>query len=134
MRKKMVINHKNNRIRKLCNKVYYFIIKVFPTLSEKFFIIDFVDPYQIRKIKNSIWNKNVFTDTVTLIFDDCVHIYLCLDIIKKNSYRYGKSFEDELIFVLLHSFLHSLNKDENEVSVIQHDLFRRFYEEVIKNE
>lgn len=69
------------------------------------------------------------TDTVTLIFDDSVHIYLCLSVIKRNSANYGLSFEDELSLVLIHSFLHSLGKSEEEVSSIQEELFRRFKHE-----
>lgn len=129
MREKIIINSKNDKIRKICIKVYDFLTNFFPSLLNKLYIIDFVSPLQIKSLKKKIWNMNTTTDTITLIFDDSVHIYLCLGVIRKNSATYGLTFEDELSLVLIHSFLHSLGKSEEEVSSIQEELFRE-----LKNE
>lgn len=122
----LVINNCDESIRKMVENVYNFIINVFPSLKNKIVIIDFVEPEQIRSIKKQYWDMDSYTDTITLIFDDNVQIYLCLKIIYENCCMNSNSFERELYFVILHSFLHSLGMNEDEVRALQDDIFERF--------
>ncbi|MFN3477821.1 MAG: rRNA maturation RNAse YbeY [bacterium] len=129
MSKKLIINTNNRKIKSLCKKVYEFMFKKFDEFSKKMVIIDFISPAEIKKLKKQIWNINVYTDTITLIFEDSIQIYLSKEIIKKNSLINNNAFESELILVLIHSLLHSLNKNEDEVIKIQDVFFEEFHKE-----
>ncbi|MEN3014724.1 MAG: rRNA maturation RNAse YbeY [bacterium] len=126
MERKIILNTSNSKIKKLANKVYRFFATIFPEITKKLIIVDFVDELQIKKIKKNFWKIGKTTDTITLIFEDSVQIYLCLNIIKQNSIKLGNSFENEFCFVFLHSLLHSLGKNEEEVSQIQNYIFEKF--------
>lgn len=128
MRNNFIINTMSKKIESICRKVYDFMLKKNPKLTKKIIMIDFVSPSKIKKLKKSIWNMDVYTDTITLLFDDSIQIYLCEKIIKKNASVNNNSFENELILVLIHSFLHGFGKNEEEVKKIQ----QHFYEEFLK--
>lgn len=126
MRKNLIINTNNRKARNICKKVYDFMSKKFKELSTKMIIFDFVVPDEIKNLKKQIWNMDVYTDTITLIFEDSIQIYLSKDVIKNNASINGNTFESELILVLIHSLLHALNKEEEEVIKIQEVFYREF--------
>lgn len=126
-KKQLIVNTKNSKIKSICSKVFRFFKNYFPI--QKIVIIDFVEPRTIRRLKKQIWGINVFTDTITLIYDDSVQIYLCLDIIRQNAKKIKHPFYKELSLVLIHSLLHAVGKDESEAKKIQDMIFSDFYGE-----
>lgn len=126
-KKQLIVNTKNSKIKNICNKVFKFFKNYFPL--QKIVIIDFVEPRTIKRLKKQIWGMNVFTDTITLIYDDSVQIYLCLDIIRQNAEKLKNSFYKELTIVLIHSLLHAVGKDEDETKKIQDIILCDFYRE-----
>jgi len=132
MRKsKLVINNCDNKVTNIIKKVYNFIITKYPVIKEKIIFIDFLTRVQIKRLKNSIWKQNLYTDTITLIYDDSVQIYLCLDVIQDNSKINNFPFEKELVLVLIHSFLHSMNLDDKNAEDLQFFLLKEYYGEKI---
>lgn len=124
--RKIFVNTKNSRLKAFCRRTYKFMIQKFGELLNKIVIIDFVDTNTIKKIKKQIWGIEVYTDTVTLLFDNCIQIYLCLEVIKQNSKIHKNNFYDELGLVLIHSFLHGLGKEEDEVRDIQYSVYKQY--------
>jgi len=126
--KKLLLSSGNRSIVLTCTKIYEFMLKKYPDIGKKIIMIDFLKKNQIKKLKKLLWGQLLHTDTITLLFDDSVQIYLCLDVIKDNSRKNGNNFYKELSLVLIHSFLHSLNMTDEEAENVQYTLLREFYE------
>lgn len=97
--------------------------KVCRLLSLNIHLLEFtlLPSQDIKKMNNEHFQNDVPTDTISfnlstneLITGD---VYLCTDVIKKNSDEYGESFEKELKIVIIHSILHIIGyEDNNETS------------------
>ena len=94
--------------------------KVCRLLSLDIHLLEFtlLPSQDIKKMNNEHFKNDVPTDTISfnlstneLITGD---VYLCTDVIKKNSVEYGESFEKELKIVIIHSILHIIGYEDND--------------------
>ena len=76
------------------------------------------DAYMIEQ-NNAFLNHDTYTDIIT--FDECVgeivsgSILISADRVKENASKFGKTFENELLRVVVHGTLHLCGyKDKNE--------------------
>ena len=64
-------------------------------------------------LNNQVFNHDYLTDIITLqsIFEHYINsnIYICTDIVKYNAKINNQSFENELVRVVFHGFLHSIS-------------------------
>ena len=70
----------------------------------------------IRRINREFLNHDYATDTITFRYNEGKEIegefYISLDVIGENSRRFGATFGDELMRVVIHSSLHLVGYDD----------------------
>jgi len=86
---------------------------------------------KIRELKKMYFKIDNFTDTITLIYDDSVFIFICLNVIYNNSRKYKVSYKEELLRVLIHSLLHSCGFYESkEMIILQEEFLKKILKKI----
>ena len=96
------------------------------------------DDKVLNDLKKRFFGEDAFTDTITFNYNSPGEapegeIYLSLDRIRENSQNYRTTFDQELITVLVHGFLHLLGyNDEQLADKKQMHALQNFYAQQIK--
>jgi rRNA maturation RNase YbeY len=128
--KNNVIYSNNLKVLKLFYKILDYFVNEYRNFAEeikdKKIYIQTLSMKKIRELKNMYFKIDDFTDTITLIYDDSIFIFICLNVIYNNSRKYKVSYEEELLRVLIHSLLHSCGFSEsNEMLIIQEEFLKK---------
>jgi probable rRNA maturation factor len=75
------------------------------------------DDIVLNRLKKQFFQEDVLTDTISFQYHETGspidgEVYLSLDRIKENAQKYNNNFKDELVLVLIHSFLHLIGYDD----------------------
>ncbi len=98
----------------------------------------FTSPKEILRINKEYLNHDYFTDIIT--FNYCENniingdIYICIDTVKNNSFRFDVTFNEELHRVMIHGILHLVgyNDQKDDEKAIMREK-ENFYLERLKN-
>jgi len=128
--KSNIIYSNNLKVLNLFYKILGYFVGEYHDLAKKIedkkIYIQTLSIKKIRELKKMYFNIDNFTDTITLIYDDSVFIFICLNVIYNNSKKYKVSYEEELLRVLIHSLLHSCGFSEsNEMLIIQEEFLKK---------
>jgi rRNA maturation RNase YbeY len=128
--KSNIIYSNNLKVLNLFYKILGYFVNEYKDFSQeikdKKIYIQTLSMKKIRELKKMYFNIDNFTDTITLIYDDSVFIFICLNVIYNNSRKYKVSYEEELLRVLIHSLLHSCGFSEsNEMLIIQEEFLKK---------
>lgn len=71
----------------------------------------------LNQLKRQFFQQDVLTDTISFQYHESSspingEVYLSIDRIRENARKYHNNFKDELVLVLLHSFLHLSGYDD----------------------
>jgi len=71
----------------------------------------------LNRLKRQFFQEDVLTDTISFQYHEPGspidgEVYLSIDRIKENAQKYNNNFKDELVLVLIHSFLHLIGYDD----------------------
>jgi len=71
----------------------------------------------LNQLKKQFFQEDVLTDTISFQYHEPGspidgEVYLSLDRIEENAQKYNTNFKDELVLVLIHSFLHLIGYDD----------------------
>jgi rRNA maturation RNase YbeY len=128
--KSNIIYSNNLKVLNLFYKILGYFVGEYHDLAkeikDKKIYIQTLSIKKIRELKKMYFNIDNFTDTITLIYDDSVFIFICLNVIYNNSRKYKVSYEEELLRVLIHSLLHSCGFCEsNEILILQEEFLKK---------
>jgi len=128
--KSNIIYSNNLKVLKLFYKILDYFVNEYRNFAEeikdKKIYIQTLSMKKIRELKNMYFKIDDFTDTITLIYDDSIFIFICLSVIYNNSKKYKVSYKEELLRVLIHSLLHSCGFSEsNEMLIIQEEFLKK---------
>jgi len=78
------------------------------------------DDDAVNRLKKQFFDEDVLTDTISFNLNNSEQpiegeIYISIDRIRDNARNFKTSFEQELILVLLHSFLHLVGYDDQTI-------------------
>ncbi len=108
----------NKKILKLVYEILLFFkekfFDIFKKIQNKSIYVETLSKDRIKQLKNQYFNLDIYTDTITLVYDDSVFIFICLNVIYSNSKKYKIDYKQELIRVLIHSILHAANFSESD--------------------
>lgn len=111
-------NIKNDlRLKEIKSIISFLLKKEGKRLGEIEIIL--VSDTQLLEINKHYLNKKYFTDVIAFNYNrkDIISgdIFVSADTVKRNARRYGKSFNNELVRVILHGVLHLTGyADDNE--------------------
>jgi probable rRNA maturation factor len=104
-------------------------------LDKKQFSLFIVGKYKIKSLNCYYNNINSVTDVLALEYKDPFYIgdiYICPDIIYKNSKKFNCSFFEELDRIFIHGLLHILGYDHinplntsEKMFIIQEDILKK---------
>ncbi len=105
------------------------------SLDKKQFSLFIVGKYKIKSLNCYYNNINSVTDVLALEYKDPFYIgdiYICPDIIYKNSKKFNCSFFEELDRIFIHGLLHILGYDHinplntsEKMFIIQEDILKK---------
>ncbi|MCX7870537.1 MAG: rRNA maturation RNAse YbeY [bacterium] len=129
--KDFLIYSNNKKILELVYKILLFLKKdffhIFKEIQNKSIYIETLSKDKIKELKRKYFNLDIYTDTITLVYEDSIFIFICLNVIYNNSKKYGTDYKQELIRVLIHSLLHAANFPEsNEIIKLQEEILQNF--------
>ena len=80
--------------------------------------ISFLNDNDLLEINKTVFNRDYLTDTVSLSYKEDGHaysgeIYISLERVKDNAEQYQTSYFNELLRVVIHSFLHVIGYDDH---------------------
>ena len=88
--------------------------------------IIFIDEEKIREINNDYRNIDRATDVISFAFAEgegaefapylLGDIFICVDVVARHSQKYGTTFDEEMIFMVVHGILHLLGFDHRKLS------------------
>jgi rRNA maturation RNase YbeY len=81
-------------------------------------IISFLDDSALLEINKRVFNRNDLTDTVSLSYQEGANtysgeVYISLERVKDNAEPYQTTYFNELLRVVIHSFLHVIGYDDH---------------------
>ena len=80
-------------------------------------IYTFLDDGQMQIVNLQIFNRDYLTDTITLSYeqekDYGGEVYISLERVRDNARKYNTSYLNELLRVIVHSFLHTLGYNDH---------------------
>lgn len=98
--------------KKLLTGVANIVLKGENILRNKNLSVVFLNAGKIKELNKKYRQKNKPTDVLSFENDDGLgEVVICPDAVKKNAEENGKSFKQELSFVLIHGILHLLGYD-----------------------
>jgi ssRNA-specific RNase YbeY (16S rRNA maturation enzyme) len=128
--KNLKIYSNNKRLLNLVYKILIFFkdnyLELYQKIENKAIYIENLPISRIKELKKQYFGIYVSTDTVTLVYEDSVFIFICLNIIYNNSRKYKISYKEEIFRVLIHSLLHAINfKESDEMFNLQEEILNK---------
>jgi len=133
--KSNVIYSNNLKVLSLFYRILGYFVNQYHDLAKeiknKKIYIQTLSIKKIRELKKMYFKIDNFTDTITLIYDDSVFIFICLNVIYNNSRKYKVSYKEELLRVLIHSLLHSCGFYESkEMIILQEEFLKKILKKI----
>ena len=79
-------------------------------------VFTFLDDERMREVNRAVFNRDYYTDTVTLTYDTgetlSGEIYISLPRVRENAQKFETTYANELLRVMIHSFLHTLGYND----------------------
>lgn len=131
IKKKLKIYSNNRKLLNLVYKILNFLkisyLSLYQKLKNKAIYVENLSILKIKELKKKYFGIDVFTDTVTLVYEDSVFIFVCLNVIYNNSKKYKINYKEEILRVLIHSLLHAINfKESDEMFSLQEEILNKF--------
>lgn len=133
-----IINKTKSKLkRSLIVRVVGFLSK---ELGKNRISVVFVGSSKMRALNSKFRKKNYATDILSFPFDDLEveglgELVICLPTIKKQAKKHGLSVDEELVYMIIHGYLHLLGYDHEKSERQAKLMFRlqdRLFEKFLK--
>ncbi|MFZ0456522.1 MAG: rRNA maturation RNase YbeY [Ignavibacteriaceae bacterium] len=143
MIKNLEVNNSSNiRINKLLIHKIVGLLKNEFNFSISSLLVNFVSANQIIKINKKFLNHNYSTDIITFSYSEESNvvdseIYISVEDTELNAQKFGVTFTEEILRLVIHGILHILGLDDKtprlkrEMKAVENRLYKKYSKSVL---